>query len=231
MAKKRGYFATFMAKPFADRTGSGAHFNMSMASLETGENLFDCEADANGLKLSKLGYQFVAGVLKHAHAISAVIAPTVNSYKRLVKRGNMSGFTWAPIHVSFGSNNRTNMLRVPLAGGRVECRAVDMSCNPYLAAALMLAAGLEGIREGLDPGKPHGENMYQHTEDELNAMGVSHLPRSLEEAIDAFEADPLTKDVFGPLMAGAFARFKRDEWEAYHTHVSQWELDRYLKFF
>jgi len=231
LAKRRGYFATFMPKPFADRTGSGAHFNMSLASLETGVNLFEAETDANGLKLSKLGYQFVAGVLRHAHAISAVIAPTVNSYKRLVRRGNMSGFTWAPIHVSFGSNNRTNMLRVPLAGGRVECRAVDMSCNPYLAAALIVAAGLEGIREGLDPGKPHGENMYQHTEAELAAMGVSHLPRSLEEAIDAFEADPLAKAVFGPLMHQTFVRFKRDEWEAYHTHVSQWELDRYLKFF
>jgi glutamine synthetase len=231
LAKRRGHFATFMPKPFADRTGSGAHFNMSMASLASGENLFESEPDANGLKLSRLGYQFVAGVLRHAHAISAVIAPTVNSYKRLVRRGNMSGFTWAPIHVSFGSNNRTNMLRVPLAGGRVECRAVDMSCNPYLAAALILAAGLEGIREGLDPGKPHGENMYQHSEAELHAMGVSHLPRSLEEAIDAFEADPLAKAVFGPLMHGAFVSFKRDEWEAYHTHVSQWELDRYLKFF
>jgi len=231
LAKKRGYFATFMPKPFADRTGNGAHFNMSMASLETGENLFDAEADANGLKLSKLGYQFVAGVLKHAHAISAVIAPTVNSYKRLVRRGNMSGFTWAPIHVSFGSNNRTNMLRVPLAGGRVECRAVDMSCNPYLAAALMLAAGLEGIREALDPGKPHGENMYLHSEAELQAMGVTHLPRSLEEAIDSFEADPLAREVFGPLMADTFVKFKRDEWESYNTHVSQWELDRYLKFF
>jgi len=123
------------------------------------------------------------------------------------------------------------MLRVPLAGGRVECRAVDMSCNPYLAAALMLAAGLEGIREGLDPGKPHGENMYLHSEAELQAMGVSHLPRSLEEAIDAFEADPLAREVFGPLMADTFVKFKRDEWESYNTHVSQWELDRYLKFF
>ena len=231
LAKRRGHFATFMPKPFADRTGSGAHFNMSIASLASGVNLFESESDANGLRLSKLGYQFVAGVLKHAHAISAVIAPTVNSYKRLVRRGNMSGFTWAPIHVSFGSNNRTNMLRVPLAGGRIECRAVDMSCNPYLAAALLLAAGLEGIREGLDPGRPHGENMYQHSEASLAAMGVTHLPRSLEEAIDAFESDSLAADVFGPLMHATYAKYKRDEWEAYHTHVSQWELDRYLKFF
>jgi glutamine synthetase len=106
-----------------------------------------------------------------------------------------------------------------------------MSCNPYLAAALMLAAGLEGIREGLDPGKPHGENMYLHSEAELQAMGVTHLPRSLEEAIDAFEADPLARQVFGPLMADTFVKFKRDEWESYNTHVSEWEIDRYLKFF
>lgn len=231
LAKRRGYFASFMPKPFANRTGSGAHFNMSLADLATGENLFYDATDPQGLKLSRLGYQFVAGVLRHAHAICAVIAPTVNSYKRLVRQGSMSGFTWAPIHVSFGSNNRTNMLRVPLAGGRVECRAVDMSCNPYLAAALVLAAGLEGIRGGLDPGTPHAENMYLHTEAELQEMGVTHLPRSLEEAIDAFEADPLARQVFGPLMFETFVRFKREEWLAYHTHVSQWELDRYLKFF
>ncbi len=230
LAKRRGYFASFMPKPFANRTGSGAHFNMSFADPGTCENLFFDAEDPQGLRLSRLGYQFVAGVLRHAHAISAVIAPTVNSYKRLVRQGSMSGFTWAPIHVSFGSNNRTNMLRVPLAGGRVECRAVDMSCNPYLAAALILAAGLEGIREGLDPGTPHAENMYLHTEDELRDMGVTHLPRSLEEAIDAFAADQLAREVFGPLMFETFVRFKREEWLAYHSHVSQWELDRYLKF-
>lgn len=231
LAKRRGHFASFMPKPFANRTGSGAHFNMSFADLATGGNLFFAADDPQGLKLSRLGYQFVAGVLKHAHAICAVIAPTVNSYKRLVRQGSMSGFTWAPIHVSFGSNNRTNMLRVPLAGGRVECRAVDMSCNPYLAAALILAAGLEGIRDGLDPGTPHAENMYLHTEAALRDLGVTHLPRSLEEAIDAFEADPLAREVFGPLMFETYIRFKREEWLAYHTHVSQWELDRYLKFF
>ncbi|BCB25280.1 type III glutamate--ammonia ligase [Sulfurimicrobium lacus] len=231
LAHKRGWFTTFMAKPFGNRTGSGAHYNMSFADLETGENLFVDPSDPHGLKMSKLGYQFIAGVLKHAQAICAVIAPTVNSYKRLVRQGSMSGFTWAPVHVSYGSNNRTNMLRVPLAGGRVECRAVDMSCNPYLAAAMILAAGLEGIREGLDPGAPHAENMYLYSESELHDQGLSYLPRTLGEAVDAFEADPLAAQVMGPLMAKTFADFKRREWLDYHNSVSEWEIKRYLKFF
>ena len=151
IARKHGYFATFMPKPFANRTGSGAHYNMSLADLKTGENLFIDRQDSRHCGLSKLGYQFIAGVLRHAPAICAVIAPTVNSYKRLVARGSMSGFTWAPVYICYGNNNRTNMLRIPLGGGRVECRAADISSNPYLGSAMILAAGLEGIRENLDP--------------------------------------------------------------------------------
>lgn len=229
LARKRGHFATFMPKPFKDRTGSGAHYNMSLADAKTGKNLFEDKSDPAGL--SKLGYQFIAGVLKHAPAICATIAPTVNSYKRLVRRGSMSGFTWAPVHISYGTNNRTNMLRIPLGGGRVECRAVDMSCNPYLAAATLLAAGLEGIREGLDPGAPHTENMYHYSEAELHDKGIRYLPRTLGEAVECFEADPFSKQVFGESMFNAFVNFKRQEWTDYHNHVSEWELQRYLKFF
>ena len=134
MASRRGYFATWMPKPFAERTGSGAHYNMSFADAE-GANLFADPADTRGCGLSTLGYQFVAGVLSHAPAVCALIAPTVNSYKRLVRRGTMSGFTWAPIYACYGNNNRTNMLRIPLGGGRVECRAADSSTNLYLGAA------------------------------------------------------------------------------------------------
>ncbi len=229
IAHKHGHFATFMPKPFKDRTGSGAHYNMSLADSKTGVNLFEDKNDPAGL--SKLGYQFIAGVLLHAPAICATIAPTVNSYKRLVRRGSMSGFTWAPVHISYGNNNRTNMLRIPLGGGRVECRAVDMSCNPYLAAATLLAAGLEGIREGLDPGAPHTENMYQYSEAELHSLGIQYLPRTLGEAVDAFEADPFSKQVFGELMYNSFVDYKRQEWMDYHNHVSEWEMQRYLKFF
>ncbi|MEG3437146.1 type III glutamate--ammonia ligase [Pannus brasiliensis CCIBt3594] len=231
IARKHGYFATFMPKPFADRTGSGAHYNMSLADIETGKNLFVDNSDPRGCKLSKLGYQFIAGVLRHASAICAVIAPTVNSYKRLVARGSMSGFTWAPVYVCYGNNNRTNMMRIPLAGGRVECRAADISCNLYLGAAMMLAAGLEGIREGLDPGEPHRENMYTCSLEQLREMGISFLPRTLGEAIAAFASDPLSEKVMGTTMYNSFIDFKTREWEEYHCHVSDWEIDRYLRFF
>lgn len=231
LAHRRGWFATFMPKPFRNKTGSGAHYNMSFASIETSKNLFEDERDPRGCKLSKLGYQFIAGVLRHAPAICAVIAPTVNSYKRLVKQGSMSGFTWAPVFVCYGNNNRTNMLRIPLAGGRVECRAADISSNVYLGAALILAAGLEGIREQLDPGDPHTENMYLHSDVELRRRGITWLPRNLDEAVDAFEADPLSAQVMGDLMFRAYANYKRREWIDYHNEVSDWELRRYLKFF
>jgi glutamine synthetase len=231
IARKHGYFATFMPKPFANRTGSGAHYNMSLADLNTGTNLFENPDDSRGCGLSKLGYQFIAGILRHAPTICAVIAPTVNSYKRLIARGSMSGFTWAPVYICYGNNNRTNMLRIPLAGGRVECRAADISSNPYLGAALILAAGLEGIREDLDPGEPHTENMYTHSDDELAKMGIQCLPRNLGEAIAAFSADPLSEKVMGSLMYQTYIDFKSQEWNDYHNHVSDWELQRYLKFF
>lgn len=231
LARKHGYFASFMPKPFANRTGSGAHYNMSLADIETGQNLFEDANDPRGCKLSKLGYQFIAGILRHAKAICAVTCPTVNSYKRLIRKGSDSGFTWAPVYICYGNNNRTNMLRIPLAGGRVECRAADISTNLYLGAAMILAAGLEGIREGLDPGEPHTENMYTYTLPELAAMGIDLLPRTLQEAIAAFDADPLSTAVLGPLMQKTYADFKRQEWEEYHTHISDWEIKRYLKFF
>lgn len=231
IARKHGYFATFMPKPFANRTGSGAHYNMSLADLKTGENLFVDRQDSRNCGLSKLGYQFIAGVLRHAPAICAVIAPTVNSYKRLVARGSMSGFTWAPVYICYGNNNRTNMLRIPMGGGRVECRAADISNNPYLGAAMILAAGLEGIREDLDPGEPHMENMYTHTPTELSEMGIRTLPRTLGEAIEAFASDPLSKSVMGSLMYQTYVDFKSQEWFEYHNHVSDWEVQRYLKFF
>jgi glutamine synthetase len=231
IAKRHGYFATFMPKPFANRTGSGAHYNMSLADLKTGKNLFADPDDSRRCGLSQLGYQFIAGILRHAPAICAVIAPTVNSYKRLVRRGSMSGFTWAPVYICYGNNNRTNMLRIPLAGGRVECRAADISSNLYLGAALMLAAGLEGIREELDPGEPHTENMYEYSLAELAAKGIQFLPRTLAEAIVAFASDPLSKTVMGDLMYQSYVDFKTQEWEEYHSHVSDWEIQRYLKFF
>jgi glutamine synthetase len=230
ITRKHGLIASFMPKPFADRTGSGAHFNMSLADLEQGQNLF-APADGSAAWVSEMGLQFMAGILRHAPAICAVMAPTVNSYKRLVVQGSMSGFTWAPVFVCYGNNNRTNMLRIPSAGSRVECRAADSSCNPYLAAAMLLAAGLEGIREGLDPGPPNLVNAYRLTPEERAARGLTTLPRNLGEAIEAFAADPLSREVFGDAMAEAYTAFKRDEWNSFHGAISDWERDRYLELF
>ncbi len=232
-AEEEGLLATFMPKPFADKTGSGAHFNMSLASLATGENLFACRPgeDPRGLGLSGLGYQFIAGILRHGAALCAAFAPTVNSYKRLVRRGLMAYYSWAPVFNSYGRNNRTNSLRVPMGGGRCESRNADSSCNPYLAAALVFAAGLEGIREGLDPGPAREENLYELSPIELAELGIQELPRSLDEACAAFEADPFVERVLGRSLRDEFLIYKREEWRQYHQTISAWEIERYAKLF
>jgi glutamine synthetase len=231
VAEKHGLLATFMPKPFADKTGNGAHFNMSLADAHTGKNLFASKTDPRGLGLSPLGYAFVAGILRHGRALCAVLAPTVNSYKRLIRRGAMSYYSWAPVFNSFGTNNRTNSIRVPMGGGRCESRNADSSCNPYLAAALVLAAGLEGVREELDPGEPHHENLYELSPAELAKIGVQELPRTLGEAVDAFAADPFVEKILGAELRNEFIKYKRAEWEEYHQSVSQWEIDRYARLF
>lgn len=231
IARRHGGIATFMPKPFGNYAGSGAHFNMSLFDKSSKANLFESDDDPRGCGLSKLGYAYLAGVMKHLPAICAVVAPSVNSYKRLILKGSESGFTWAPVFLAYGDNNRTNTMRIPKGGGRVELRAADSMCNPYLGIALVLAAGLEGVREELDPGEPHTENLYTKTDEELAALGVGHLPRTLSDALDAFEADPLTAKVFGPEMHKAWLDYKRQEWLSYMNHVSDWELKRYLKFY
>jgi len=232
-AAEEGLLATFMPKPFADKTGSGAHFNMSLASLETGKNLFERapEDDPRGLGLSETGYQFIAGILKHGPALCAAFAPTVNSYKRLVRRGRMAYYSWAPVFNSYGRNNRTNSVRVPMGGGRCESRNADASCNPYLAAALVFAAGLEGIREGLDPGPAREENLYELTPAELAARGIAELPRSLHDALEAFAADPFVEETLGTALRDEFLACKSEEWREYHQTVSAWEIARYARLF
>jgi glutamine synthetase len=229
VAQKYDAFATFMAKPYGDRTGNGAHFNMSLADVETGENLFNDAGHA--YNLSQIGHWFMGGILKHAEALCAVWAPTVNSYKRLVKSGSRTGYTWAPVYRTFGRNNRTNMLRVPLMGGRVECRAADSSCNPYLASALALAAGLEGIEQKIDPGPNYEINLYDLSDQELRERGIRLLPRTLLEAAECFEGDALAKEVFGEDLHRAFCDIKYAEWWDYHNHVSDWEIEEYLTKF
>jgi len=246
--RRHGWEATCMAKPYADRTGSGAHFNMSLSDIGTGKSVFGDPSDRRGCGLSRIAYQFLAGVLRHAAAIVAVTCPTVNSYKRLIKTGSMTGYTWAPIFISYGGNNRTHMMRVPmlrphvegnskdhkgvyLSGARIECRAVDPTMNPYLAASMMLAAGLEGIEQGLDPGDPNNVNMYELSDAELAGRGVKRLPRTLLEVVEAFAADPLSKQTFGDELYRSFIEIKQCEWRSFHNAVSKWELDSYLSKF
>ncbi|HWU33673.1 MAG TPA: type III glutamate--ammonia ligase [Methylovorus sp.] len=232
-AKEEGLLATMMPKPFADKTGTGAHFNMSLYDLKTGKNLFACDPkdDPRGLGLTTLGYQFIAGILKHGPALCAAFAPTVNSYKRLVRRGAMSYFSWAPVFNSYGSNNRTNSVRVPMGGGRCESRNADGAVNPYLAATLALAAGLEGIREQLDPGAPNEDNLYAISEEERLGRGIQFLPQTLQEAVEAFAADALVEKTLGKELRDEFVTYKTQEWETYHLTVSQWEIDRYSYMF
>lgn len=232
-AKEEGLLATCMPKPFANRTGNGAHFNMSLYDLESGINLFACEPsdDPRGLGLTELGYYFIGGILKHGRALCAAFAPTVNSYKRLVRQGAMNYFSWAPVFNSYGSNNRTNSVRVPMNGGRCESRNADGAVNPYLAATLALAAGLEGIRERIDPGHPQEDNLYAISDAERRDRGIDFLPQTLQEAVAAFAADPLVEKTLGKELRDEFVRYKRQEWEAYHQSVSAWEVERYAYLF
>ena len=232
-AKKHGLMATFMPKPFSDKTGNGAHFNMSLADKDTGENLFACDisSDDKGLGLSPLGYSFIAGIIKHGRALCAAFSPSVNSYKRLIRRGSMSYYSWAPVFNSFGTNNRTNSIRVPMGGGRCESRNADSSCNPYLAATLALAAGLEGIEKGLDPGQPRNENLYEFTDQQLTEMGIEPLPKNLNEAVNAFADNPFIEETLGTELRNEFIKYKQEEWEAYHQSISQWEIDFYSRLY
>jgi glutamine synthetase len=232
-AAEEGLLATFMPKPFADKTGSGAHFNMSLASADDGRNLFALppSEDPRGLGLSGLGYHFMAGILRHGPALCAAFAPTVNSYKRLVRRGLMAYYSWAPVFNSYGRNNRTNSLRVPMGGGRCESRNADASCNPYLAATLAFAAGMEGIRERLDPGPAREDNLYELSAAELAERGICELPRSLHEAVEAFANDPFIEKTLGRELRDEFVQIKREEWREYHLTVSPWEIERYARLF
>ncbi len=248
IARRHGWEATFMPKPYIDRTGSGAHFNMSLTSLKTGKNISGDSRDPRGCGLSKVAYQFLGGIKRHAKAIVATTCPTVNSYKRLVKSGSMTGYTWAPVFISYGGNNRTHMLRVPklrpevegaanpdkgvhLSSARWECRAVDTAMNPYLAAAMMLGAGLNGIEQDLDPGEPLDINMYEQSDEQLEEKKVELLPRTLLEAIEAFDVDPLSEQVMGAALKKSYVDIKNEEWWDFHNQVSSWEIDKYLTKF
>ncbi|MBO0836741.1 MAG: type III glutamate--ammonia ligase, partial [Actinobacteria bacterium] len=225
-ARRAGAVACFMPKPFSDSWGSGAHINLSLADTEVGRNLFEDPEDPRGMGFSRLAYGSVAGLMAHAGAVVALSAPTVNSYKRLVPQGALPDISWAPTVVAYGDNNRSCMLRLPRSRRCLENRTPDISCNPYLAIAIHVAAALDGIVRGLDPGEPCREDTFQS-----GGAGYRRLPRNLLEAIEALEADPLAGEVLGPELSRDYVAAKRREWNEFHTEVFEWERRRYLSAF
>jgi glutamine synthetase len=228
IAHEFGILCSFMPKPMSNRTGSGMHMHVSLGDAKT-KNLFLDNNDSRQLGLSKLAYQFLGGLLAHAPALTAVCAPCVNSYKRLVVGRSSSGATWAPAYISYGDSNRTSMIRIPF--GRIELRLPDSAANPYLATAAVIAAGLDGIERELDPGEPLNANLYTMTTEELREREIQVLPQSLNEAINALEADSTICDQLGHDFVNEFISMKRIEWVDYHRDISDWELKRYLEFF
>ena len=225
VAEQHGLLATFMPKPFGNLTGNGAHVHLSLADASTGKNLFlDSSTD---LGLSHLGRWFMGGVLHHARALSALVAPLVNSYKRLVRGAPRSGATWAPVYVTYGGANRTQMIRVP-APGRFEIRVVDGAANPYLAFAGIIAAGLEGIAQKIDPGPINHDNLYDVSDEKLRERHIGLLPCTLAEALDAFAQDSVVQDAMGTNYAMEYLKVKHEEWWLHNRGVSAWERDHYL---
>ncbi len=226
IAERHGLYATFMPKPFYGINGSGMHTHQSLADIHTGKNLFYDGNDEYGL--SPLAKHFVAGLLAHARGMSAILAPLVNSYKRLVP-----GYE-APVYISWARINRSALVRVPrISAGRpsstrVELRCPDPSCNPYLAFAVMLAAGLEGIKRELPLPPPVEEDLFHFDEAAMAKHAIGVLPSSLAEALDEMERDDVVREALGQHVFDWFLEAKRQEWDEYRKQVTQWEIYRYL---
>jgi glutamine synthetase len=229
VARRHGLHATFMPKPVAGINGSGMHVHQSLVHLDSGENAFANGQDCYGL--SVLARQFIAGQLAHARGMSAVLAPLVNSYKRLVP-----GYE-APVYISWGQINRSALIRVPQVtpdrpeSTRLEIRCPDPSCNPYLAFAVMLRAGLDGIQRGLEPPAISNEDLYHLDERGREARGLNTLPGSLAEALEELKRDELMRETLGDHIFERFIEAKTSEWQEYSLQVSGWELDRYLSIY
>jgi glutamine synthetase len=227
LAAQNGLIATFMPKPIFGINGSGMHTHQSIFTKE-GANLFYDASDPHGL--SELAYHFIAGQMEHACGMAAVVAPTVNSYKRIVP-----GYE-APVYICWAQINRSAMIRIPEPGigrersTRVELRFPDPSCNPYLAFAVMLATGLDGI-EGhtFCPPPVNNLNIYEMDEDELSELGITQLPGSLAEALEDLKKDEILKEALGDQIFEAFIRAQWSEWDAYRTTVMDWEVETYLE--
>jgi glutamine synthetase len=223
IAQRHGLHATFMPKPIFGINGSGMHTNMSLARISDGMNAF---LDPNDkLQLSKEAYYFIGGLMKHAREFALVTNPLVNSYKRLVP-----GYE-APVYIAWSPKNRSPLIRVPAKRGqatRVELRNPDPSANPYLAFAAVLAAGLDGIKNKIEPPEPVEENIFVMSEEERAKRGIGSLPGSLEEAIKEFENSALMRETLGDHIFEKYLEAKKLEWDDYRTKVHQWEIDSYL---
>ncbi len=221
IAQRHGLHATFMPKPLYGVAGSGMHINQSL--FKDGKNAFH---DPNGeLELSQEAYYYIGGLLKHARGMAAITNPLVNSYKRLV-----SGYE-APVHIAWSARNRSPLIRIPTkrgSGTRVELRNPDPACNPYLALAVSLRAGLEGIRKKITPPRPTNRNIYEMTTEERQQAGITDLPKDLDEAIDELMKDELVKETLGPHILDRYTEAKRIEWNEYRMRISPWELEQYL---
>ena len=226
IARKYNLWATFMPKPLNGVNGSGMHVNMSLFH-DQGNAFYDAN-DKSGLELSSDAYHFLGGLMKHARSYTAVTNPTVNSYKRLVP-----GYE-APVYVAWSASNRSPMIRIPSARGlstRLELRSVDASTNPYLAFAAVLEAGLDGIKNGIEPPKSVDRNIYVMDEDERAAAGIADLPSTLHNALKEFQTDPTMKKALGPHIYQSFLEAKRLEWASYRQQVSEWERDQYMELY
>ncbi len=221
IAIAHGLHATFMPKPMHGHNGSGMHCHQSL--MTGSDNAF---FDTNGeLQLSDTARHYMGGLIKHARAFTALTNPIVNSYKRLVP-----GYE-APVYVTWAEKNRSPMIRIPASRGkgtRVEVRSPDPSCNPYIAIGAMLKAGLEGIKNKIEPGAPATSNLYEMTTEERERQGINVLPGTLKEAIDALDADTVMRNALGSHIYENFRAAKLAEWDEYSKIVHQWELDRYL---
>ncbi len=221
IAQKNGLHATFMPKPVFGINGSGMHTNMSL--FKDGRNAFYDESDP--LKLSKTAYNFIAGLLHHVKGMVAITNPLVNSYKRLVP-----GYE-APCYIAWSARNRSALIRIPAARGqatRVELRCPDPSCNPYLALAVCLAAGLDGIEKDMTPPAEINDNIFAMDAATRAARGIDSLPGSLSDAVDALEADELIAGTLGDHVLKNYVAGKRKEWDAFRTAVTDWEIGKYV---
>jgi glutamine synthetase len=229
IAQRHNLHATFMPKPVEGTNGSGMHVHQSLYRLEDGSNAFVDENDPYGL--SELARKFIAGQLHHARGMTAVLAPIVNSYQRLVP-----GYE-APVYISWARTNRSALIRVPavrankLQSTRVELRCPDPSCNPYLAFAVMLAAGLDGIENDLPLEPPVEEDLYHFTEEELIRRNVASLPETLGEAVQELERDEVVRDALGEHVYQYLVTAQKQEWGAYRQHVGEWARNRYLEVY